>query len=211
MHHTVTTNTYGPGDSAAIVRSIYAFHVQGNGWCDIGYNFLVDQYGQIFEGRFGGVDKAVLGAHTGGFNTNSFGVAMIGTYSTVVPSPQLTNSLAQIIAWKLSLSYADPTGQATLRAADFSGNKFVTGTQVSFNVISGHRDADMTDCPGNQGYAMLPALRQQVLADMGAGLVAEAPEKSHAAAPPVLFEHPKMMLKPEAAGVSVAKLASIEP
>ncbi len=171
VHHTVTTNTYAPGDSAAIVRSIYAFHVQSNGWCDIGYNFLVDQYGQIFEGRFGGIDKAVLGAHTGGFNTNSFGVAMIGTYSTVAPPQPLTDSLAQIIAWKLSLSYADPMGQTTLSAANFSGNKYATGTQVTFNVISGHRDADVTDCPGDQGYAMLPALRQQVLADIGAGLV----------------------------------------
>jgi ell wall binding domain 2 (CWB2)/N-acetylmuramoyl-L-alanine amidase/FlgD Ig-like domain len=174
VHHTATSNAYAPGDSAAIVRSIYAYHVLSNGWCDIGYNFLVDQYGQVFEGRYGGVDKAILGAHTGGFNTDSFGVAMIGTYNTVTPSAALETSLAQLIAWKLSLSYADPVGQATLTAADFSGSLYPTGTKVTFNVISGHRDADSTDCPGNAGYATLPALAQQVLQDMGAGLVAPA-------------------------------------
>ena len=171
VHHTATTNSYAPGDSAAIVRSIYAYHVLSNGWCDIGYNYLVDQYGQVFEGRFGGVDKSILGAHTGGFNTNSFGVAMIGTFNTVAPPPALTNALAQLIAWRLSLSYANPVGQATLTAANFSGSNFPTGTAVNFNVISGHRDADSTDCPGNLGYAALPALRQLVLQDMGAGLV----------------------------------------
>lgn len=171
VHHTVTGNSYGPGDSAAIVRSIYAYHVYGEGWCDVGYNFLVDQYGQIFEGRYGGIDKAVLGAHTGGFNTNSFGVSMIGTYDSVTPSAALQASLAKLIAWKLSLSYANPLGQATLTAAPFSGSRFPTGANVTLNVISGHRDADLTACPGNAGYAILPALRQTVAQLMVAGLV----------------------------------------
>jgi hypothetical protein len=171
VHHTVTGNSYGPGDSAAIVRSIYAYHVYGEGWCDVGYNFLVDQYGQIFEGRYGGINKAVLGAHTGGFNTNSFGVSMIGTYDTVTPSAALQASLAKLIAWKLSLSYANPLGRTTLTAATFSGSRYPTGTQVAFNVISGHRDADLTACPGNAGYAILPALRQAVAQLMVAGLV----------------------------------------
>lgn len=171
VHHTVTGNSYGPGDSAAIVRSIYAYHVQGEGWCDVGYNFLVDQYGQVFEGRYGGIAKAVLGAHTGGFNTDSFGVSMIGTYDSVTPSAALQASLAKLIAWKLSLSYANPQGQATLTAATFSGSRYARGTPVTFNVISGHRDADLTACPGNAGYAILPGLRQAVAQLMVAGLV----------------------------------------
>ncbi len=171
VHHTVTGNSYGPGDTAAIVRSIYAYHVQGEGWCDVGYNFLVDQYGQIFEGRYGGVAKAVLGAHTGGFNTNSFGVSMIGTFDSVTPSAALQASLAKLLAWKLSLSYANPQAQATLSAASFSGSRYATGTRVTFNVISGHRDADLTACPGNAGYAILPGLRQAVSQLMIAGLV----------------------------------------
>jgi uncharacterized protein with LGFP repeats len=171
VHHTVTGNSYGPGDSAAIVRSIYAYHVEGEGWCDVGYNFLVDQYGQVFEGRYGGITKPVLGAHTGGFNTDSFGVSMIGTYDTVTPSAALQASLARLIAWRLSLSYANPLGRTTLTAATFSGSRYPTGTKVAFNVISGHRDADLTACPGNAGYAILPGLRQAVAQLMVAGLV----------------------------------------
>jgi hypothetical protein len=171
VHHTVTGNSYAPGDSAAIVRSIYAYHVQGEGWCDVGYNFLVVQYGQVFEGRYGGIAKAVLGAHTGGFNTNSFGVSMIGTYDSATPSAALQASLAKLVAWKLSLSYANPLGRTTLTAATFSGSRYAAGTQVAFNVISGHRDADLTACPGNAGYAILPNLRQSVAQLMVAGLV----------------------------------------
>ena len=171
LHHTVTPNTYAPQDVPAIIRSIYAFHVQGEGWCDVGYNFLVDRFGRIWEGRFGGVDKAVLGAHTGGFNTNSFGVALIGTFNTAQPPQPMIDATSQLMAWKLAMSYANPVGTATLTAAAFSQVRYPVGAQVAFNVISGHRDADQTSCPGNAAYALLPQIRQQVLADMGAGLV----------------------------------------
>ncbi len=80
LHHTATTNNYAPQDVPAIIRSIYAFHVEAEDWCDVGYNFLVDRFGRIWEGRYGGIDKPVLGAHAGGFNTNTFGVGMIGTF-----------------------------------------------------------------------------------------------------------------------------------
>jgi len=171
VHHTVTTNSYNPGDVPAIIRSIYAYHVQGEGWCDIGYNFLVDKFGRVFEGRYGGVENSILGAHTGGFNTDSFGVSMIGTYDTVTPPKAMTDALSQLIAWKFSMSYLNPEGQETLTAASFSGNRYPTGTNVTFNTISGHRDADLTACPGNAGYAVLPFVRQAVFAQMQAGLV----------------------------------------
>ena len=80
VHHTAGSNNYTRGESAAIVRGIEIYHVKGNGWNDIGYNFLVDKYGQVFEGRYGGVDKAVIGAHAEGFNTGSVGVAVLGSY-----------------------------------------------------------------------------------------------------------------------------------
>ncbi|HEY5456247.1 MAG TPA: peptidoglycan recognition protein, partial [Acidothermaceae bacterium] len=171
LHHTDTTNNYAPQDVPAIIRSIYAYHVEAEDWCDVGYNFLVDRFGRIWEGRFGGIDKAVLGAHSGGFNTNTFGVALIGTFNTVRPPQAMLDGTAQLMAWKLALSYANPVGTATLTAAPFSQVRYRAGTQVSFNVISGHRDADQTACPGNAAYATLPQLRQEVLADMGAGLV----------------------------------------
>ncbi|HEY0870587.1 MAG TPA: N-acetylmuramoyl-L-alanine amidase, partial [Acidothermaceae bacterium] len=171
LHHTDTPNNYAPEDVPAIIRSIYAFHVEGEGWCDVGYNFLVDRFGRIWEGRYGGIDKAVLGAHTGGFNTNSFGVSLIGTFNTAQPPQPMIDATAQLMAWKLALSYANPVGTATLTAAPFSEVRFAAGTKVLFNVISGHRDADQTSCPGNAAYALLPQLRQETLQDMGAGLV----------------------------------------
>ena len=171
LHHTDTTNSYAPQDVPAIIRSIYAFHVESEDWCDVGYNFLVDRFGRIWEGRFGGIDKPVLGAHAGGFNTNTFGVGLIGTFTSVQPTQPMIDATAQLMAWKLALSYANPVGTATLTAAPFSQVRYRAGTKVSFNVISGHRDADQTSCPGNAAYALLPQLRQEVLTDMGAGLV----------------------------------------
>jgi hypothetical protein len=171
LHHTDTTNNYAPQDVPAIIRSIYAFHVEAEDWCDVGYNFLVDRFGRIWEGRYGGIDKPVLGAHAGGFNTNTFGVGLIGTFTSAQPTQAMLDGTAQLMAWKLALSYANPVGTATLTAAPFSEVRYKPGTQVSFNVISGHRDADQTSCPGNAAYALLPQLRQEVLTDMGAGLV----------------------------------------
>ena len=83
VHHTVNTNDYGPEDSAAIVLGIAKYHRDHNGWNDLGYNFLVDQYGQIFEGRAGGIDLPIVGAQAQGFNSVSTGVACIGTYTSV--------------------------------------------------------------------------------------------------------------------------------
>ena len=171
LHHTDTPNGYAPEDVPAIIRSIYAFHVQSEGWCDVGYNFLVDRFGRIWEGRYGGVDKSVLGAHAGGFNTNSVGVALIGTFSTAQPPQPMIDATAQLMAWKLAMAYGNPVGTATLTAAAFSQVRYPVGTPVTFNVIAGHRDADQTSCPGNAAYALLPQIRQEVLADMGAGLV----------------------------------------
>src|SRR6266545_3331620 len=91
VHHTAGSNSYTAAQSAAIVRGIQVYHVQGNGWDDIGYNFLVDRYGQVFEGRFGGVDKNVIGAHAEGFNTGSVGVAVLGTYGSAAP-PAVTRT-----------------------------------------------------------------------------------------------------------------------
>jgi hypothetical protein len=171
LHHTVTGNGYAASAVPAIIRSIYAFHVESEGWCDVGYNYLVDAYGRIWEGRAGGINTNVLGAQAGGFNTDSFGVALIGTFTSARPDAAMMNSAAAVMAWKLAASYDNPIGKATLTAAPFDGARYAPGTNVELNVISGHRDVDSTDCPGSGAYALLPALRVQVLRDIGAGLV----------------------------------------
>lgn len=164
VHHTAGSNTYTAAESAAIVRGIYYQHTVVQGWCDIGYNFLVDKYGQIFEGRFGGMDKAVLGAHAGGFNAGSFGVSVLGNYETAKPTPAITEALARVISWKFSLSQTDPTGKAVLTSAGIGGTniRHPAGAQVTLNAISGHRDVGATACPGANLYSQLPALRTRV-------------------------------------------------
>ena len=90
------------------MRGIEVYHVKGNGWNDIGYNFLVDKYGQVFEGRYGGVDKNVIGAHAEGFNTGSVGVAVLGTYGSAAPPAAARTALANLLAWRLDVAHVDP-------------------------------------------------------------------------------------------------------
>ena len=160
VHHTAGTNNYSCADSPAIIRSIQAYQVLSRGWNDIGYNFLVDKCGTLFEGRRGGVTRPVLGAHTYGFNTDSAGVAVLGTYSSRKISPAAATTLARVSAYKLGQYGYEPSGKARL-VESASDGKFRRGTVVSFHRISGHRDAVVTECPGNALYAQLAAVRTQ--------------------------------------------------
>ena len=171
VHHTDGANDYTANDTPAVIRGIYAYHVKTNGWCDIGYNFLVDQFGRVWEGRYGGIDKPVIGAHTGGHNVNSFGAALIGTYTSVTPSARMQTALKGLFAWKLGLHHRDPTGTAQLTSAGGGTSKYPAGSTNTFNVVSGHRDAGNTACPGDAAYALLPGIRTDVRALIGAGLV----------------------------------------
>jgi len=158
VHHTDTTNDYACADAPKIIRSIYRYHVKSSGWRDIGYNFLVDKCGTIYEGRAGGVAEPVLGAHTLGFNTDSAGVAAIGTYvSTAVPQAQV-EGIAKIAAWKLGLTGRDATGTTDLVSAS-DGSRYKKGTRVNFGAISGHRDAFNTQCPGARLFDRLDDIR----------------------------------------------------
>jgi hypothetical protein len=160
VHHTAGSNAYGPAASAAIVRGIELYHVRGNGWNDIGYNFLVDKYGQVFEGRAGGIDRNVIGAQAEGFNTGSVGIAVIGNYTTARITPATQNALATLLAWRLDVAHVDPLGFVTWISG---GNpKYPRGTPVLLRTISGHRDTGFTSCPGTRLYAKLPDLAHQV-------------------------------------------------
>jgi hypothetical protein len=159
VHHTVTANDYRPEESASIVLGIAHFHRDSNGWNDIGYNFVVDQYGQIFEARAGGVDQAVVGAQAQGYNSVSTGIACLGSFETV-PFPEAgIEALAHLIGWKLSLHGVPIEGQVTVASAGGESNRYPSGTPVTFERISGHRDGDSTSCPGGVLYGQLPDLR----------------------------------------------------
>ena len=160
VHHTVSSNSYTKAQSASIVRGIELYHVKSNGWNDIGYNFLVDKYGQVFEGRYGGVTKPVVGAHAMGFNTGSAGIAVIGDYGSTSITPAARAALISLIAWRLDLAHVDPLSKVVRVSA---GNpKYPAGRAVTLNAISGHRDVYPTSCPGARLYALLPSIRAAV-------------------------------------------------
>lgn len=166
VHHTDNSNSYGPGDAAALVRGIYWFHTHTNQWCDIGYNFLVDRYGQVFEGRWGGITSAVVGAHAGGYNTGSTGVALIGEFQDTPVPEAAYRSLRALLSWKLGYHGVDAGGQLAVVAGQFGESRYTAGSRVVLATIAGHKDVDNTDCPGDFAYAMLGRLRRDVQFDV---------------------------------------------
>jgi hypothetical protein len=157
VHHTATGNNYACGQSASIIRGIELYHVRSKGWNDIGYNFLVDKCGTLFEGRAGGVDKPVLGAHTLGFNSNSAAIAVIGDYAGRGAPARVRSVIAQVAAYKLGAYGNNPAGRVVLTSN--GSDRFRAGTRVALNRISGHRDTGRTACPGTMLYGQLGGIR----------------------------------------------------
>jgi len=159
VHHTVTTNAYGPAESAAMVLAICRYHRNTLGWDDIGYNFLVDRYGQVFEGRAGGIDQPVMGAQMQGFNHLSTGVANLGDHTSLPQTDVGLHAVARLLAWKLTLHGVPVTGDVQVVSRGGSANRWPAGALVTLPRIAGHRDGGNTACPGDALYAQLPALR----------------------------------------------------
>ncbi|HEY4427594.1 MAG TPA: N-acetylmuramoyl-L-alanine amidase [Solirubrobacteraceae bacterium] len=164
VHHTENPNGYSPAEVPAMLRAIYAYHRFVHGWNDIGYNFVVDLYGRIFEARAGGIDEPVVGAQAGGYNLVSTGVAVLGSFMSAPVSAAARASLERLLAWKLSLHGVPAAGRVTVRVnpAGASYSRFPADARVSLRRIAGHRDGDSTDCPGDALYGELPALRSAV-------------------------------------------------
>jgi len=160
VHHTVNSNSYSADESAALVRGIYRYHTQTRGYSDIGYNLLVDRYGQIFEGRKGSIYEPVIGGHAAGFNGGSTGIALIGTFTSASPPSAMIGALRRLLAWKLDYHHVPPTGKV-LRISGGS-TKYAEGKRVWLNRMSGHRDTSSTSCPGSTVYSLLPSIRSWV-------------------------------------------------
>ncbi|MFD4458231.1 N-acetylmuramoyl-L-alanine amidase [Nocardia sp. NPDC058480] len=159
VHHTAGRNDYSRSESAGIVRAIYAYHAETLGWCDVGYNALVDQYGQIFEGRYGGLDRAVQGAHAGGFNENTAGVALMGNYETEEPSNEAINAIGKFIGWRSKLAGINPKGTTTMYSEGTEFTPYAYDEAVDLPVVFAHRDVGNTDCPGDAAYALMDRIR----------------------------------------------------
>jgi len=161
VHHTDSPNGYDCADVPRIIRYLYAGQTGARNWDDIGYNFLVDRCGTIYEGRAGGVDRAVTGAHTQGFNHRTAGIAAIGTFTAGVPVPKaMTDAIAALAAWKLGLADVDPRTEARLVSSN-SLSRYPSGTAATLPALAGHRDAYMTTCPGEALSSRLPGIRRQ--------------------------------------------------
>lgn len=150
VHHSAGSNDYTEADVPGIISGIYGYHVSGRGWRDIGYNFLIDKFGGIWMGRWGGWHKAVIGAHTYGYNSHSFGVAVLGNYTPTAPEPAMLDAYQRLIAWKFALHDVKPT--ASVAYPD----------RATLPAISGHRDGGSTECPGDQLHAELDTVRAGV-------------------------------------------------
>lgn len=147
VHHTVNANSYSRDQVPSLIRGIYAYHTQSRGWSDVGYNFLVDRFGRIWEGRYGGVARPVVGAHTLGYNDDAFAMSAIGNFDTAQPSQAVVDAYKRLFAWKLSLH----------GVAAGSTRQRVSGDW--FPAVNGHRDAGSTACPGRYLYAKLSEIR----------------------------------------------------
>ena len=164
VHHTVTANDYSPEEAPGIVLGIWRFHRNGNGWNDIGYNFLVDRFGTIYEGRAGGIAEAVVGAHAQGYNSQTFGTASIGTHTSVGASPDALDSFARLIAWKMALNGTIAAGKVRLVSGGGSANKYPAGKRVRVKRVLGHGRVGETVCPGGALKRQVKQIRQRAQA-----------------------------------------------
>jgi N-acetylmuramoyl-L-alanine amidase len=164
VHHTENPNGYLASEVPAMLIAIFLYHRDVRGWNDIGYNFVIDAFGRIFEARAGGIDEPVVGAQAGGFNLESTGVAVLGSFSSQAPPAPALRSLGALLAWKLSLHGVPARGRARVRVnpAGAVYSRFPAGAHVSLPHIAGHRDGDSTECPGDAFYARLGAIRAGV-------------------------------------------------
>ncbi|MTV23867.1 hypothetical protein FTX61_00295 [Nitriliruptoraceae bacterium ZYF776] len=172
LHHTAGANTYTRDQAAAVVRGIYNYHARTLGWGDVGYNVLVDRYGRIYEGRAGGLDRGVIGAHAAGFNTGTFGVAAMGNFDVQDVPGAVLESVAAVVAWKYDV-----------HGIDASASRTTTLNDRRLAVLTTHRDVGNTACPGRYLYAKMGQLRARVEALAGGARSSAVPASRFADVP----------------------------
>ncbi|MBV7362962.1 S-layer homology domain-containing protein [Actinomycetaceae bacterium TAE3-ERU4] len=157
FHHTAGSNNYTREQVPLILLSIQRFHAITRRWGDIGYNVLVDRFGQAWQGRQGRVMEHPIGAHAYGANTYTYGISVIGDYMNQPVSPETREMLVKLTAWKLSQNNLNPRGKVTLYGK-IKGHK----TPLTVPIISGHRQVGATDCPGDAFFAQIPGITEEV-------------------------------------------------
>ncbi len=153
IHHTAGANSARNGDWPSVVRSTYRYHAVTRGWGDIGYHYLVDPNGVLYEGRSGGDN--VIGAHAYRYNSGTMAISFMGNFETANPASNALRSAEKLLAWKASQRNIKPLE----RGQHHSGK--------TVNYIAGHRDWASTACPGKNLYSQLPTIRKNVSDLMG--------------------------------------------
>ncbi|MEE8346218.1 MAG: N-acetylmuramoyl-L-alanine amidase, partial [Dehalococcoidia bacterium] len=181
VHHTATGNDYpSPAAAMADVRAIYTYHASTLGWGDIGYSWIIDKFGNAYEGRRGRdgpgydgpggrelVSEGVVGGHVRSYNHGSTGIALLGTFQSVAPSSEALSKLGDVLAWECSQHGINPQASTDFLTASDNWHRALPN-------VCGHRDTVATACPGSSLYALLPGLRNDVasrLADPSAPTV----------------------------------------
>jgi len=170
VHHTDTVNGYSSSAVPSLIRGIYAYHTNGLGWCDIAYNVLVDRFGRLWEGRAGGLSLPVMSAATGGFNTYTSAISALGNFETTAAPAGMVDAIARFVSWKLGLHRVSPAARTSLVSGGGSFTQYKAGTVVSLPTVFGHRNSDLTACPGRWLYAQLPIIRSKAYAYAGPSL-----------------------------------------
>src|SRR4029453_9835758 len=155
VHHTVQSNSYSPSESPPLIRAASLSHVRSRGWNDIGYNFLVDRYGRVFEGRYGGITRAVLGAHAAGSTPTRPGSPCWARSPPPRPTAPMLAGLEWLLAWKLDLTHVDPTGLTVPTSAGGANVRYPAGRRVVARTILGHGSTSYTTCPGSPTLRLL--------------------------------------------------------
>ncbi|TQS46447.1 SpoIID/LytB domain-containing protein [Cryptosporangium phraense] len=162
VHHTATANGYTAEQVPAIIRSIYYYMAVTEKYGDVGYNVLIDRFGRVWEGRYGGLTRAVVGAHAGGFNTGTSGIGIIGDHTKVAVSAAAKEAVARYSAFKLGTAKVSPVGTTALTGGP--STKFKTKVTVTLPTIYPHQSTSSTACPGTYGLAILDWVRTRAKA-----------------------------------------------
>lgn len=173
VHHSASANGYDEGAVAGKIRQFHALHTGGErGWRDVAYNFFVDRFGRVWEGRTGSLDRPVIGDATGGNQGFSQLVCLIGDHVSEQPSPQAVDALSRVLAWLARREGVDVTPGAVTSFTSRGSNRWPAGATVRTTTIAGHRDMSRTACPGDAAYARvvgdLPSLVADRLAEQEA-------------------------------------------
>jgi hypothetical protein len=162
VHHTVGANRYSRAEAPGIVLAICRYHRNALDWNDIGYNALVDRFGRIYAGRAGGLEQPVVGAHAEGVNSQTTGVAMMGTHTKKGVSNEARRGLVRWLAWKLPVHGLTTEGRGRIVSSGGSTSRYDEGDRFRMKRIVGHRRTNLTECPGDGLNGQLEDVRARV-------------------------------------------------